>query len=188
MDENDIGKINQQCPKCNFTPEGDNPALYFPKEITSSLCCFHGEGILLPLQSVPEFEQLITSDKTQKDYLDNNREINSSLAMMSFGVTLEMPPSRGPWVFRMNGQSYHLIGPLLPFANKAPSYASLYIIDPKEALKERLKRPENQNVKEYILKRLQNFLGNHNPYVRSFRHMYDVLQDEERFVVYNINN
>ena len=92
MDENDIGKMDQQCPKCNFTPEGDNPAWYFPKETMSSLCCSHGEAILLPLQSVPEFEQLITSDKTQKDYLNNNREINSSLAMMSFGVTLEMHP------------------------------------------------------------------------------------------------
>ena len=40
--------------------------------------------------------------------------------MMSFGVTLEMLPSRGPWVFRMHGQSDHLIGPWLPFENKPP--------------------------------------------------------------------
>ena len=148
MEESDIDKMDQQCPKCNFTPESDNPALYFPKEIMSSLCSFHGEAILLPHQSVPKFEQLITSEKTQKDYLDNNREMNSSLAMMSLGVTLEIPPSRGPWVFRLHGQSYHLIGPLIPFQNKAPSYASLYIIDPNEALNERLIRPENQNVKK----------------------------------------
>ena len=84
----------------------------------------------------------------------------------------------------MLGQSYHKIGPLLPFGHKAPSYASLYIIDPKEALNKRLKRPLSQNVKDDILEQLQNCFGNHNPYVRYFRHMYEVLHDKEKFVVH----
>ena len=188
MEQHYIGKMDRQCPYCRLTPEGDNPALYFPNEKISSLCCSNGDAILLPLQSVPELEKLITSEETRKDYLDNLREMNSSLAMMSFGVTLEMPPSRGPWVFRIHGQTYHRIGPLLPPDNKAPSYASLYIIDPREALKERLKRQENQNINSKLLEKLQNYLAKHNPYVRSFRHMYEILQTEERFVIHVITN
>ena len=93
MEEHYNGKIDQKCPKCRLTSEIDNLALYFPKETMSVLCCSNSEAIILPLQLVPAFEQLITSSQTQKDYFDNIREMNSSLTMMSFGVTLEMPPS-----------------------------------------------------------------------------------------------
>ena len=80
--------------------------------------------------------------------------MNNSVAMMSFGVTLEMLPFLKPLVFRMQTLSYHLIGPLLLISTKAPSYASLYIFDLKEAFNKRLKRPTYQNVKQYNFKQL----------------------------------
>ena len=64
----------------------------------------------------------------------------------------------------------------------------MYIIDPREALKERLKRQENQNINSKLLEKLQNYFAKHNPYVRYFRHMYEVLQTEKRFVIHVISH
>ena len=184
VEEHYIGKMDRECKYCCFTEEGHNPALYFPNELISSLCCSNGKALVLPLKRVYYLEHIIRSKSIRRKYLDNIREINNALAFMSLGVNLEMPATRGPFVFRIHGQIYHRIGNLVPPANTAPKYASLYIIDPKEALSERLKLSENQKINKILLRKLHNFLANSSPYVRAFRHMYEV---EENEIMYEFN-
>ena len=46
---------------------------------------------------------------------------------------------RGPYVFRLHGQTYHRIGSLLPEAGAAPKFAQLYIYDTDNETENRAK-------------------------------------------------
>ena len=57
----------------------------------------------------------------------------------------------GAYTFRIHGQTYHKIGSLLPEPNKPPTYAQLYILDSKLAVKERLGKTSNKDLDRTIL-------------------------------------
>ena len=75
------------------------------------------------------------------------------------GVKLELPVGHGPVVFRIHGQIQHLIGSsLIPPNNTTPKYASLYFIEPKQALAARVNESANEKIPKALFEQLQSFL------------------------------
>ncbi|KAI9918880.1 hypothetical protein PsorP6_011331 [Peronosclerospora sorghi] len=80
--------------------------------------------------------------------------------------------SRGPFSFRIHGQLYHQVGPLLPKVGQRPLFAPLYIHDTEH---EREKRHAVMlELNDAVLNELQTMLHEKqsnpaNPYVQQFR-------------------
>ena len=179
--------MDQECGFCSATEREDenNPALYFANEPISSFCCNNGKVILDPLQPVPELENRIVQVHTRDVYFDKIRQLNSSFAFISMGVKLKVPPGHGPFVFRIHGQIQHLIGScVIPRNNFAPKYASLYFIEPKQALAARVNESANEKIPEARFESLQKFLIEVSPYAKAFKHLYEVEQQQQKFVFY----
>jgi len=68
-----------------------------------------------------------------RNFFDNIRSFNSSLAFASMGATLAPPPGYGPYCFIIQGQIYHRTCALHPQNDDKRIYAQLYILDPSEA-------------------------------------------------------
>ena len=205
VETNFLGKMNFECKLCSVTEreDKDNPALYFEKETISSFCCNHGKCILDLLQPVPDLAIHITrvvdnyEDYDEKgrrfdkmfardEYLEVIRHLNSSFAFVSMGLKLDIElPGRGPFVFRIHGDIRHLIGSsLIPPLNTTAKYASLYFIEPKQALAARVSESANKDKKipRAVFESLQKFILTVSPYAKSFNHLYEVEQQQQRFV------
>ena len=183
--ENNLKEMNQECRVCSPTEREDeiNPALYFANELISSFCCNNGKVLLDPLQPVPELENRIVQVQTRDEYLDKIRNLNSSFAFISMGVKLEVPLGHGPFVFRIHGKIQHLIGrSVIPLNNFTPKYASLYFIEAKQALAARVYESANENIPKAIFESLQSFLLDMSPYAKAFKHLYEVEQQQQKFV------
>ncbi|KAH1053406.1 hypothetical protein GYH30_022612 [Glycine max] len=124
-----------------------------------ALCC-SDEKIQLPvLQDAPQsLRQLLfdTNDSQAKNFQQNIRSYNVMFAFTSPGLQLDTRynTKRGSPTFHVHGQGHHLIGSLLPLANKSPKFAQLYIYD-----------TDNKNM-----------LDNNNHYAHKFRMARDKLQ------------
>ena len=183
VEENYLGKMDKICEFCrNFmeSPLRKIQRCTLQMKLFPRSAVVTGNKILNPLGRVPLLEKIICSDKTRPNYLDNIREINNALAFASIGVRIEMPAGKGPRVFRIHGDIYHQIGALDPPDNIAPTYASLYIIDPKKALDFRKAREENADIDGELLEKLQRFLTEVSPYAKAFRHLHQVEQKEQQ--------
>jgi hypothetical protein len=98
---------------------------------TFSICCAHGK-VLLPhlLEPLPYLLNLYTSLESDAiSFRKNIRRYNNVLAYTSFGTSIDTIPGQGISNFRIHGQVYHLIGPLLPEEGQQPVFAQLYIYD-----------------------------------------------------------
>ena len=68
------------------------------------------------------------------------RVYNGMFCYTSFGAKIDnsVNTGRGPYTFRINGQSYHRVGSLLPAQDKQPKYAQLYFFDTGNEVKNRM--------------------------------------------------
>ena len=66
--------------------------------------------------------------------------------------------------------------------NTAPKYASLYFIEPKQALAARVNKPANEKIPKSLFKSLQSFILKVSPYAKAFKHLYEVEQQQQIFV------
>ena len=205
VEENSLGNMDKEGKYCDKTErkDEDNPALYFANENISSFCCSKGKVILDPLQPVPEFRNNIVQVETlyeyhddfgnrivqvitRDEYLEKIRQLNISFAFISMNVKLEKPPGKGVFVFRIHGQIQHLIGSsVLQPNNKTPKYASLYFIEPKQALAARVNESTNEKIFKALFESLQSFIIRVSPYAKAFKHLYEVEQ-QQKFVFYFI--
>jgi hypothetical protein len=145
-------------------------------EFTS--CCQRGHVKLPFLSPPPPFlKHLFESrDRNAKEFRNNIRQYNMSLAFTSLGVAEDRTVNRrGGWVFRISGELCHLIGPLLPQQDVAPSFAQLYIYDPHDALNHRMTR--NDNLQRLTMARLQHMLFITHRYAHDYRQAYEILRD-----------
>ena len=82
-------------------------------------------------------------------------------------------------MFRIHGQIQHLIwSSVIPPNNTALKYASLYFIEPKQALAARVNEPANEKIPESLFKSLQSFILKVSPYAKAFNHLYEVEQQQ----------
>jgi hypothetical protein len=165
-----IGQMNITCNYCG--------ALRFRNEHFN--CCHNGKVHLPPLQPYPEVLKNLFDghDRDSISFLKNIRNYNCAFSFASFGVKLSLPPGRGPYCFRIQGQTYHKTTTLHP-ENSRPQYGQLYIIDANESLQHRMQAPQNRDCSPRIMTVLNDILNQSNPYVEVYKNMRLLEQQEE---------
>lgn len=166
-----IGSMDMCCFSCG--------ALMFPAEVhrgsgdnvTFSLCCSYGKVRLPEITSPPaSIKQLFESNgPLSKEFKLSIRTYNSAFALSSVGVELGsvFKFDRGPWTYKITGQVYHSLGPILPSQNQSPSFSQLYVYEPENELQNRKKRCTTMN--DETLKLIQSVMHQHNPYVMQYK-------------------
>jgi len=167
----DAGKLNTICSSCN--------AKHFlgerPTDKCFTQCCQKGKVTLPPIKLAPFFTNLMTfKHEHSKNFHENVRCINSSLAFASMGAKLAPPPGYGPYCFRINGQIYHRSGALHPENDDQRKFAQLYILDPEVASAQRLSLPENTNCNPILMNELSTFIAQNNPFADACKMLYEV--------------
>lgn len=145
-----------------------------------SICCGEGKVDLPLLRQTPEelLELLNGRDLESKNYRKNIRTYNNIFAFTSMGgkIDNEINIGNGPYVFRLNGQTYHRIGSLLPADGSKPMYAQLYMFDADDEVKGRMNVSDKDNsISDATIKKLMHMLDRENELVKTFR------QVRERF-------
>ena len=169
---------SKKCKRCH--------AYLFPSEL-DSFCCSDGK-VKFPLRDPPAVlkEMLTNKDNKYRDFKDEIRSYNNSLAMASLGFD-EMVRNPG-WnpTLKFRGKMYHSIGPLQPSDGRPRSFAQMYISDPSmdtQAEVDRriqsvtVERAEHKIDRATMLA-LQEMMHEHNPYVESFKALMDIPDDE----------
>ncbi|CAF1924320.1 unnamed protein product, partial [Brassica napus] len=109
-----------ECPSCGALvwqseSTGRDPRT---KELRFTICCNQGEIKLPPMrQPPPVLEKLLQC----KQFRETIRVYNALLAFTSIGANIDYSVvfGRGPFTFRIQGQTYHRIGSLIPKPGKA---------------------------------------------------------------------
>ncbi|XP_065215463.1 uncharacterized protein LOC135842058 [Planococcus citri] len=165
-----IGKLNILCPYCG--------AKHFKGENFKN-CCHNGkiDANVCPDIRVPDFlKTLITTDNAlQKHYLDFIRQYNNAFAFASIAVNRQIFSGKGPFIFKVQGQLYHYVGPLHSSNDEgvAPSFAALFMLDMNTAHEY---RSNNENLNRELLLLLETNLRSINPYCELFHTMREVEQ------------
>ena len=75
-----------------------------------------------------------------KTFRTQIRNYNAMFAMTSIGgkVDNKVNNGRGPYIFRLNGQTHHRIGTLLPNNGEDPQFAHLYFYDTENEVQHRM--------------------------------------------------
>ncbi|CAF1865975.1 unnamed protein product [Brassica oleracea] len=140
------------CSKCNalmWTSESTGTDSK-TGEPTFTICCNHGQIRLPPIKQPPALlEELLQL----RWFRDTIRVYNSVLAFTSVGMKMDYKVVRtpGPYTIRIQGQTHHKIGSLIPQQGRLPEYLQLYIFDTgNEEFKIRL-LPDKGKGKEYDL-------------------------------------
>eukprot|EP00794_Sanderia_malayensis_P020938 gene20938-biopygen15445 len=164
-----------------MTKEGPHcGAKYFKEEHNArgkyTKCCMEGKIALPPIQPPPPdvlglFEG-ITDDS--QHFLANLRQYNSMMAFASWQAQLRTHAGRGVPVITIHGKAYHMTGVPETNENRTAQYAELYIMDTRQAMRQRV--DNNENLKENIIQLLQNQLMAVNP----FAHHYQASSSKQR--------
>ena len=176
----DIGKMKYICCSCKaYMWKQEIHVGTLDKTATFSTCCMQGKISLPVIQDPPEqLKLLLLSDTPEaKDFRTNIRAYNSSLAFASLGVTEDVLPTRGPYVFRICGSVYHRIGHLYPDDGCSPKFTQLYIHDSDNELANRLKW--NHQLNSSVMSVLQDMLHKCNPFIDSFRQASDIMSKSD---------
>ncbi|XP_010480905.1 PREDICTED: uncharacterized protein LOC104759705 [Camelina sativa] len=160
-------------------------------------CCMQGQITLPSLKESPELLwQLLTGDdELARNFKDNIRAYNMIFSFTSIGGRVDhcVPKGRGPQMFALQGENYHLMGALKPKPGELAKFLQLYIIDTANEVENRMnimsngKDPDNgQGKKKFrkeIIESIIKLLNQINPHVDAFRSARDRFNtnDEERF-------
>jgi len=106
-----------------------------------SMCCGNYKVVLPPYKEPPTsyVELFLGLDNKSKYFLSNTRRLNSMFSFTSMGGKIDksINKGKGPNIFRLSGQNYHLIGSLLPEHGSTPKFAQLYIYDTENEVSNR---------------------------------------------------
>nr|GEV65137.1 DNA helicase [Tanacetum cinerariifolium] len=135
------------------------------------LCCGRGGIYMQPPREPPEY---IKSLFGNKHFMKNIWAYNQMFAMTSFGAKINesINASRGPYVFKVSGQIYHLIGSLCPPPGEAPRFLQLYIYDTGNEVENRMQHfsgIHNSDLDPQMVEGLIYFLDVYNELVQLFR-------------------
>ncbi|CEG70247.1 hypothetical protein RMATCC62417_06179 [Rhizopus microsporus] len=144
------------------------------------------QGTLQLLPDPPEYlKDLLASTDTQGRHFKNNlRQYNAAFAFTSLTCDIVSAEERnannsrgGLNTFQIHGALCHRQGPLLSVEGNTPSYAQLYVYDPSYAAQSRSER--NENTDHEIIRNLSAILAQRNPFVRNYRHTYEILNNHK---------
>lgn len=115
-----------------------------------------------------------------KNFKENIRAINNSLAFASFGANIAPPPGYGPYCFRIHGSIYHRTRSLHSVNGETRKYAQLYILDPEQAVSERMQTNAYFGISEDLMNILSQLMANINPSAKAYKIMYEVEKESMR--------
>ncbi|KAF8091046.1 hypothetical protein N665_0455s0004 [Sinapis alba] len=153
------------------------------KNPTFSLCCMQGQ-VQLPLLKEPPtvLKNLMEGDDPRSKHFQKNiRPYNMVFSFTSLGGKVErsVKKGRGPPMFQLQGENYHLMGNLTPTEGREAKFGQLYIVDTENEIQNRAKclssgnqrfQVKNKdNLRTDIIEALMKMLNDVNPYVRQFR-------------------
>ncbi|KAK1382505.1 hypothetical protein POM88_020240 [Heracleum sosnowskyi] len=178
----DMGKQDQTCGFCEaqvwgaeFTGRyvGTGPKGY-------SICCGKGK-VQLPFlrETPPELGELLTSgSRLSRMFFPKSRVYNNIFAFCSFGGKIDdsVNKGKGPYVFRVSGETYHNFGSLVAPDSCAPKFAQIYMYDGQQAIDHRVNFVGTKDVLDpTIIATLQEMLNRENFLVGVFK------QAQQRF-------
>jgi hypothetical protein len=135
-----MGAMDVECGRCH--------ALFWQEEHNFINCCKQGEIVLPPIREPPDLlRRLLTRDyPTSDSFFKNIRQYNSALAFTSITYTPDRRLGMHAYnpTFQIQGELYHLQGPLNPQAGNDPMYAQYFIYDLDETT--RLRSAYNTNL------------------------------------------
>lgn len=180
-----FGKMDNVCRHCG--------ALYFQCETTTrgkfTVCCLDGAVKPEQKEGFPsELKKLFMANKNfenqvlwneAKNFQENIRNYNNSLAMASMSANIKMPTG-GPYCFRVHKQVYHFVGSSHPTVPHERNFAQVLFLDTEQAAAELAGRKMNDSCSEELFKKLIEILRNHHPHAKGFRMMYEMEEKERK--------
>ncbi|XP_058761349.1 uncharacterized protein LOC131634741 [Vicia villosa] len=145
-------------------------------------CCRGGKIVLPFLEQPPQVLQDLLFNNTysdSKNYQANIRTYNAMFSFTSPGMKFDTTYSKrgGPPTLRLQGQTCHRIGTLLPETGQPPQYAQLYIYDTDNEVEHKIKCfKDNKGIERPVVKKLKMMLDQHNVHAKAFRMARDVLR------------
>lgn len=163
-----IGAMDKECQYCHaFKYKGES----------AGFCCASGKVVLPPLNLPPEpLKTLMTGVTSEsKLFLNKIRKFNSCFQMTSFGATKIIRNHNDgrnfESTFKIQGQVYHQIGPLMPMPDDDPKFLQIYFMgDEEQQINTRCQYNHIEQMEERaIVANLETFLRDHNQLVRLFK-------------------
>ena len=114
------------------------------KNPTFSLCCMQGQ-VKLPLLKEPPtvLKNLLQGDDPRSRHFQKHiRPYNMVFSFTSLGGRVErsLKKGRGPDMFQLQGENYHLLGAgITPPEGSEPKFGQLYIVDTENEVENRAK-------------------------------------------------
>jgi hypothetical protein len=132
------------------------------------ICCKDGDVVIPAIQDPPpQLRELYeSSDEPAKNFRDEIRRYNGKLAFTSIGYTADTRVNGGYVPFQIQGQLYHLQGPLENQPGAAPRYSQLWVVDPEMANDVRCR---DRNINPATLNELTDVLQEVNPYIGLYK-------------------
>ena len=178
-----IERMDRHCIDCG--------ALMFPWEIskkkgddyTFSLCCSYGTIKLEPFKDPPSKLKglFLNQGKTERQFRENIRGYNGLVSMASKNITGAMTNfgcTRGPNIFKMSGQMYHLTpSHIFPDSTQQPKFSQIYVYDEINEIANRVRHAnDKRQIHTDTLKIIQQELKGVNFLVQQFMSAADVFK------------
>ncbi|CAN7058312.1 unnamed protein product [Brassica rapa subsp. trilocularis] len=152
------------------------------KNPTFSLCCMQGQ-VQLPLLKEPLtiLKKLLEGDDPRSRHFQKHiGPYNMVFSFTSLGgkVQRTLKKGKGPDMFQLQGENYHLIGNLTPPEGSEVKFRQLYIVDTENEVENRAKClryynkiqvKKKDNLRKDIIDALMRMLNEVNPYAKEFR-------------------
>ena len=142
-------------------------------------CCKRGDVKLDSFEPPPPLLQNLLTARTRigRQYRKHLRQYNSALAFISVNYRADTRVAfqgQGPKFFMIQGDLYHMGGPLAP-SDDQPRFAQLFFYDPEEATSIRTKRHSNLNSE--VMRQLTEMLYTSNPFIELYKTANETLRD-----------
>ena len=188
--KNDLPNLTEKCVDCGAHMFSWEKCKEKNGGKTFSLCCSYGAVKLSPFRDPsPKLKKLFERTSIQsRQFLDNIRKYNGLVSMASKNITGKLTDfskckTRGPNIFKMSGQMYHLIPNILPAEGKKSKFSQIFVYDRESQEKElddriyHLKPGERKIIKRDTLNTIQSELKKTSPYVKEFKAAAKIFQD-----------
>lgn len=169
------GRMDTMCSYCH--------ALRYISE-PPGMCCVSGKVSVAAFEPPDDIaiQELFFGDYPEaRAFITNIRKYNGVFQMTSFGANIIRPDGYNP-TFKIQGQVYHRIGPLLPSPGELPTYLQIYFMGDAAMQIER-RTGLYEGMRPNIVGIFQALLDRSNRLIEIFRTNIDRLPSENHQIV-----
>ena len=179
----DIGNMAYTCSECSVlmfkAEKSDQSVSTVNPRAKFSLCCSYGTVKLPPTKEPPEKLKclLIGNTKRDRDFSNNIRAYNSSLAFASMCLTHKEYKfnTNGPYWFHISGQVYHALSQMQPQHDTKPRFCQIYIFEQENELDNHSQ--QFQNLDKTVLQELQDMMKEVNPFAHLYQQVGNIMRE-----------